>query len=142
MYIRDNCPSKVSSSLPSLISSISAIYKADYFRILYVPSHSETNIFKVVFNWLCDKDHGLWLLILDNANDMETFSSPMSNASLVKGRLLTPLVKFPNYGYKQVKEQESLRKRRHTVFKNAHKLRRDFERDNKSLLVSSHSWTS
>jgi tetratricopeptide (TPR) repeat protein len=54
----------------------------------------ETDIFEIVFEWLCDEDHRPWLLVLDNADDIETFSSPMSNASLVKGRSLTPLVKF------------------------------------------------
>jgi len=65
-------------------------------RKLRLPScdDPETDIFEIVFEWLCDEDHGPWLLVLDNADDIETFSSPMSNASLVKGRSPTPLVKF------------------------------------------------
>lgn len=54
----------------------------------------ETDIFEIVFEWLCDEDHGPWLLVLDNADDIETFSNPMSNALLVKGRSPTPLLKF------------------------------------------------
>ena len=65
-------------------------------RKLQLPSCNdpETDIFEIVFEWLCDEDHGQWLLVLDNADDIETFSSPMSNALLGKGRSPTPLVKF------------------------------------------------
>ena len=65
-------------------------------RKLRLPScdNPETDIFEIVFEWLCDEGHGPWLLVLDNADDIETFYSPMSNTSLVKGKSPTPFVKF------------------------------------------------
>jgi hypothetical protein len=61
-----------------------------------LPSYNDlkTNIFEIVFEWLCDEDYRLWLLVLDSVNDIETFSNPMSNALLRKGRSPTPLIKF------------------------------------------------
>ena len=41
-----------------------------------------------------DKDHGPWLLVLDNADDIETFSNPISDASQVRGSSSTPLTAF------------------------------------------------
>jgi tetratricopeptide (TPR) repeat protein len=54
----------------------------------------ETDIFEMVCAWLCDEDHGPWLLVLDSADDIETFFSPTSDASLVRCGPSTPLTKF------------------------------------------------
>jgi hypothetical protein len=61
---------------------------------MWLPScdDPETNILKMVFEWLCDEDHGPWLIVLDNADDMETFFSPVSQKS--RGKSLTPLANF------------------------------------------------
>ncbi|RDL35854.1 uncharacterized protein BP5553_06466 [Venustampulla echinocandica] len=54
----------------------------------------ETNIFEMVFEWLCDEDHGPWLLVVDNADDIETFFGPTSDTSQVRGKSAIPLAKF------------------------------------------------
>jgi hypothetical protein len=51
---------KLSSSLPSLVSSNSAIYKANYSRILYVPSHAEPVYKRLALSWSMGVDYGLW----------------------------------------------------------------------------------
>ncbi|KAF1354563.1 TPR-like protein [Lizonia empirigonia] len=36
----------------------------------------KTNIFRLVYNWLCDERNGRWLMIVDNADDDRVFASP------------------------------------------------------------------
>ncbi|KAJ5392103.1 hypothetical protein N7509_007593 [Penicillium cosmopolitanum] len=35
------------------------------------------NIFRLVYNWLCDEKHGPWVLILDNVDDDSHFRQPL-----------------------------------------------------------------
>jgi tetratricopeptide (TPR) repeat protein len=35
----------------------------------------ETNIFKAVYDWLCDEANGRWVMILDNADDINVFTT-------------------------------------------------------------------
>ena len=67
----------------------------DIARKLSLPGWNDPNvdIFQLVSEWLGDDAHGLWLLVLDNADDMETFSA-RSNPSSVGNKQTAPLVKY------------------------------------------------
>lgn len=45
--------------------------------MIQLPGRDEpkADIFRLVYNWLCDKRNGRWLLILDNADDDNVFAS-------------------------------------------------------------------
>ena len=38
----------------------------------------QADVFKLVYNWLCDEQNGKWLLVLDNADDAAALSLPAS----------------------------------------------------------------
>ncbi|KAF1352633.1 TPR-like protein [Lizonia empirigonia] len=42
----------------------------------------KTNIFRLVYNWLCDERNGRWLMIVDNADDDRVFASPSATDDL------------------------------------------------------------
>jgi hypothetical protein len=67
----------------------------DIARKLSLPGWNDPNvdIFQLVSEWLGDDAHGLWLLVLDNADDMETFSA-RSNPSSGGNEQTAPLVKY------------------------------------------------
>ena len=58
------------------------------------------NIYQLIYDWLSDERHGAWLMVLDNADDIETFFTTTLEASLVVGRqqssLLAYILRSPN----------------------------------------------
>jgi hypothetical protein len=52
------------------------------------------NTFQLVSEWLSDDAHGPWLLVLDNADDMEIFFSNKANPTLVGSEQIVPLVNY------------------------------------------------
>ncbi|KAI9858313.1 MAG: hypothetical protein M1813_007588 [Trichoglossum hirsutum] len=65
-------------------------------RKLNLPRYDspEINTLQLVSEWLSDEDHGTWLMILDNADDIQTFFSNHAHASLQKDEQPTPLVRY------------------------------------------------
>src|SRR5438876_591620 len=57
----------------------------DIARKLSLPGHEDpkVNSLQLVYEWLSDEDHGAWLMILDNADDIEAFFSSSRHASLL-----------------------------------------------------------
>ena len=68
----------------------------DIARKLYLPRWNDPNVdtFQLVSEWLSDDAHRPWLLVLDNADDMEAFFSAKSNPSSVGSEQTAPLVKY------------------------------------------------
>ena len=79
----------------STVSRMDLAYK-DIARKLCLPGWNDPNVdtFRLVSEWLSNDAHGLWLLVLDNADDMETFFSAKSNPSSVGSEQTAPLVKY------------------------------------------------
>ena len=67
----------------------------DIAKKLSIPGCGDpnVNIFQLVSDWLSDDAHGPWLLVLDNADDMEIFSNN-ANPSSVGSEETSPLVKY------------------------------------------------
>src|SRR6202011_4227669 len=68
----------------------------DIARMLCLPGLNNPNadVFQLVSDWLGDNAHGPWLLVLDNADDMETFFSDKSNPSSIGFEQTALLVKY------------------------------------------------
>jgi len=68
----------------------------DIARKLCLPGWDDPNVdtFQLISEWLSDDVHGPWLLILDNADDMEVFFSPKPNPSSVGSEQTAPLVNY------------------------------------------------
>jgi hypothetical protein len=68
----------------------------DIARKLCLPGWNDPNVdtFQLVLEWFSDDAHGLWLLVLDNADDMETFFSIQPNPSSVGNENAAPLVNY------------------------------------------------
>src|SRR5947199_154886 len=49
----------------------------DIAKKLNLPGHEDpkVNILQLVYEWLSNEDHNTWLMVLDNADDIETFFS-------------------------------------------------------------------
>jgi tetratricopeptide (TPR) repeat protein len=79
----------------STVSRMNQAYK-DIARKLGIPGCSDPNvdIFQLVSDWLSDDAHGPWLLVLDNADDMEIFFGNNSNPFLLGSEQTSPLVKY------------------------------------------------
>ncbi|ERF73050.1 hypothetical protein EPUS_08614 [Endocarpon pusillum Z07020] len=54
----------------------------------------KTNSLKLVSEWLSDEDHGPWLMILDNADDSETFFGTRSDGLSLEAEHPAPLVSY------------------------------------------------
>jgi hypothetical protein len=56
----------------------------DIVKKLCLPDWNDPNIniFQLVSEWLSDDAHGPWLLVLDNADDIETFSTKSNPSSV------------------------------------------------------------
>jgi hypothetical protein len=52
------------------------------------------NIFKLVSEWLSNDEHRSWLLVLDNADDIETFFGANSDRSSTDSEQIEPLVNY------------------------------------------------
>jgi Tfp pilus assembly protein PilF len=68
----------------------------DIARMLCLPGWNDPNvdIFQLVSEWLNNDVHGSWLLVLDNADNMEIFFSTKSNMSSVGSEQTAPLVNY------------------------------------------------
>lgn len=68
----------------------------DIGRKLNLPGWNDPTIdaLKLVSEWLSNDEHGSWLLVLDNADDMETFFGAKSNPSSSVSEQIRPLVNF------------------------------------------------
>jgi hypothetical protein len=79
----------------STVHRMDLAYK-DIARKLCLPGWNDPNVdtFQLVSEWLSDDAHGLWLLVLDNADDMEAFFSAKPNLSSVGSEQTAPLVKY------------------------------------------------
>ena len=74
------------------------IYQAyhDIGRKLTIPGWNDpaVNTFKLVSEWLSNNEHRSWLLVLDNADDMETFFGAKSNPLSTGSEQIGPLVNY------------------------------------------------
>jgi tetratricopeptide (TPR) repeat protein len=52
------------------------------------------NTFQLVSEWLSDDAHGPWLLVLDNADDVEVFFSAKLNPSSIGSKQTAPLINY------------------------------------------------
>jgi hypothetical protein len=79
----------------STVYKVDQAYK-DIARKLCLPGWNDPNVdtFQLVLEWFSDDAHGPWLLVLDNADDMETFFSIQSNPSSVGSENTAPLVNY------------------------------------------------
>jgi len=70
-------------------------YKA-IARKLCLPGWNDPNVdtFQLVSELLSDDAHGPWLIVLDNADDMETFFSAKSNSSSIGSEQTAPLINY------------------------------------------------
>src|SRR5436190_1636023 len=68
----------------------------DIARKLSLPDWNDPNVdtFQLVSGWLSNDAHGPWLLVLDNADDMEIFFSTKSHPSSVGSEQTAPLVSY------------------------------------------------
>jgi tetratricopeptide (TPR) repeat protein len=68
----------------------------DIGRKLNLPGWNDPTIdaLKLVSEWLSNDEHGSWLLVLDNADDMETFFGAKSDPSLSVSEQIRPLVNY------------------------------------------------
>src|ERR1700722_5823880 len=78
----------------STIYRVDQAYK-DIARKLCLPGWNDPNVdtFQLVSEWLSNDAHGPWLLVLDNADDMETFFGTKSSPS-VGSEQAVPLVTY------------------------------------------------
>ncbi|KAI9766209.1 MAG: hypothetical protein M1839_005011 [Geoglossum umbratile] len=79
----------------STVSRMDQGYK-DIARKLRMPGWNAQNVdrFQLVSEYLNDEVHGPWLLVLDNADDLETFFSAKSDLSSVGSKQTAPLVNY------------------------------------------------
>src|SRR5277367_5890035 len=79
----------------STLYRVDQAYK-DIAKWLCLPGWNDPNVDKLqlVSEWLSDDAQGPWLLVLDNADDMETFFGPKSNQSSAGSERTTPLVNY------------------------------------------------
>ncbi|KAF2244063.1 TPR-like protein [Trematosphaeria pertusa] len=61
-----------------------ARFEEDYRKIakaLHIPGSDEKNadLLRMVHDWLCKESNGHWLMIIDNADDMDVFTGPPPN---------------------------------------------------------------
>jgi tetratricopeptide (TPR) repeat protein len=68
----------------------------DIGRKLTIPGWNDpaVDILKLVSEWLSDDEHGPWLLVLDNSDDMETFFGAKSNPLTAGSEQTVPIVNY------------------------------------------------
>ena len=54
----------------------------------------DIDVFGMVCEWLGEEFHGLWLLVLDNADDMNMFFNPSIKSSQTPNSLPKPLFEY------------------------------------------------
>jgi len=79
----------------STVNRVDQAYK-DIARKLYLPGWNDPNAdaLQLVSDWLSDDVHGPWLLVLDNADNIEIFFSIKSNKSSAGSGQTAPLVSY------------------------------------------------
>ena len=68
----------------------------DIGRKLTIPGWNDPaiDILKLVSEWLSDDEHGPWLLVLDNSDDMETFFGAKSNPLTAGSEQIGPIINY------------------------------------------------
>lgn len=63
---------------------------------LDLPGRNEptSNVFQLVYNWLCNEKNGRWVLALDNVDDAEVFFPKLSGGGDTHGNIPTPLASY------------------------------------------------
>jgi hypothetical protein len=82
----------------STVSRIDQAYK-DIAKKLCLPGWNDPNVdtFQLVSEWLSGDANKPWLLVLDNADDIEIFFSNKANPTLVSSKQTAPLVNYFPY---------------------------------------------